>query len=151
MGRGCVIRCGLASIVLCLPVSLSAASETADLILHNARVYTANARLPWAEGLVITDERIIAVGSNAAVLSHRRPATRVIDLAGAFVSPGFNDAHVHVDSTGMLITGVNLLDIHEARAVQPPCVRSRLRWVPALFHRFPRAAELESWPGTCCG
>ena len=116
MGRGCAICYALAGIALCLPVSLSAASETADLILHNARVYTANARIPWAEAVAVTDSRIVTVGSNAIVLEHRGPATRVIDLAGAFVSPGFNDAHVHMDSTGMLITGVNLLDVHEAVA-----------------------------------
>jgi predicted amidohydrolase YtcJ len=116
MGQGCAICYALAGIALCLPVSLSAASEAADLILHNARVYTANSRIPWAEAVAITDSRIVTVGTDAMVLEHRGPATRVIDLAGAFVSPGFNDAHVHMDSTGMLITGVNLLDVHEAVA-----------------------------------
>ena len=38
--------------------------------------------------------------------------TRIVDLAGAFVSPGFNDAHVHMDATGALLAGVNLLDVH---------------------------------------
>ena len=31
------------------------------------------------------------------------------------MSPGFNDAHVHIDSTGALLTGANLLDVHEAK------------------------------------
>ncbi len=31
-------------------------------------------------------------------------------------SPGFNDAHVHIDSTGALLVGVNLLDVHEPNA-----------------------------------
>ena len=37
-------------------------------------------------------------------------------MKGAFVSPGFNDAHVHIDSTGSLLVGVNLLDVHEPKA-----------------------------------
>ncbi len=39
-----------------------------------------------------------------------------IDLRGAFALPGFNDAHVHIDSTGALLVGVNLLDVHEPSA-----------------------------------
>jgi predicted amidohydrolase YtcJ len=37
-------------------------------------------------------------------------------LQGAFVAPGFNDAHVHIDSTGGLLVGVNLLEVHEPKA-----------------------------------
>ncbi|MFU8817659.1 MAG: amidohydrolase family protein, partial [Pseudomonadales bacterium] len=84
----------------------------ADLILSNARIYTADAQRPWAEALAIAGDRIVAVGSGAEVLAHREADTRVIDLQGAFVTPGFNDAHVHMDSTGSLLTGVNLLDVH---------------------------------------
>ena len=43
-------------------------------------------------------------------------STRTIDLKGAFVIAGFNDAHVHIDSTGALLVGVNLLDVHEPNA-----------------------------------
>jgi predicted amidohydrolase YtcJ len=93
-----------------------AAAEGADLILQNGRVYTVDAERPWAEAVAVRGERIVAVGGNDAVLALRGPDTRVIDLAGAFVTPGFNDAHVHVDSTGNLLTGVNLLDVHEAGA-----------------------------------
>ncbi|MFV2090919.1 MAG: amidohydrolase, partial [Pseudomonadales bacterium] len=68
---------------------------------------------PWADAIAIAGNKILAVGSNAEVGASAGPDTRTIDLGGAFVSPGFNDAHVHMDSTGMLITGVNLLDVHE--------------------------------------
>jgi predicted amidohydrolase YtcJ len=102
---------------LCGPALWSSATaETADLILTNGRVFTADADRPWAQALAVRGERIAAVGDNGAVLARRGPDTRVIDLAGAFVTPGFNDAHVHVDSTGNLLTGVNLLDVHEAGA-----------------------------------
>ena len=98
--------------------AVAAATEDvakADLILSNGRVYTVDAGRPWAEALAVAGDRILAVGSGAEVMAHRGSNTRVIDLEGAFVSPGFNDAHVHIDSTGNLLTGVNLLDVHEAQ------------------------------------
>jgi predicted amidohydrolase YtcJ len=88
----------------------------ADLILTNARIYTVDAARPWAEAVAIRGSRIAAVGSAAEVQALSGPQTRTIDLKGAFVSPGFNDAHVHIDSTGSLLVGVNLLEIHEAKA-----------------------------------
>ena len=99
-----------------LGVLPAAAATEADLILTSGRIYTLDDSRPWAEGLAVAGEQILAVGSNAEVLATRGADTRVIDLAGAFVSPGFNDAHVHVDSTGSLLTGVNLLDVHESDA-----------------------------------
>lgn len=92
------------------PVS---ANAPADLILTNGRIYTVEAENAWAEAIAIGGEKILAVGSNEEVAATADSGTRIIDLQGAFVSPGFNDGHVHMDSTGMLITGVNLLDVHE--------------------------------------
>ena len=101
---------------LLLPaLSLAAAvagAQPADLVLVNGRVYTLDASRPWAEGLAITGDRIAAVGTTAEVRKRTGPRTRTIDLAGAFVSPGFIDAHVHMDATGALLAGVNLLDVH---------------------------------------
>lgn len=85
----------------------------ADLILVNANIYTVDEAQPAAEAIAIRGEHIVAVGSNADARALAGGDTRVIDLAGAFVSPGFNDGHVHVESTGALIVGVNLLDVHE--------------------------------------
>jgi predicted amidohydrolase YtcJ len=89
-----------------------AAAQPADLVLLNGRVYTLDAGRPWAEGLAIAGDRIAAVGTTAEMRSLAGPSTRVIDLRGGFASPGFNDAHVHVDATGALLVGVNLLDVH---------------------------------------
>jgi hypothetical protein len=88
----------------------------ADLLLVNGRVYTVDPARPWAEAVAVTGSRISAVGTTAEVKARARAATRTIDLGGAFVSPGFNDAHVHIDSTGALLVGVNLLDVHEPGA-----------------------------------
>ncbi len=93
-----------------------------DLILVNARVYTVDEARPWAEAVAVTGDRISAVGSTSDIARMAGPATRVIDLDGAFVSPGFNDGHVHTDSTGALLTGANLLDVHE-----PQLFRERIQ------------------------
>ena len=96
--------------------SLAHAEDTADLILVNGRVYTLDESQPWAEAIAIQGEWLLAVGSNEHARAFKGADTREIDLRGAFVSPGFNDSHVHVDGTGRLLTGVNLLDVHEAEA-----------------------------------
>ena len=49
---------------------------------------------------------------------------------GAFVSPGFNDAHVHVDATGALLVGVNLLDVHAEQPLRRARARARRRGCP---------------------
>ena len=100
--------------IICVPSAL--ARMQADLILSNGRIYTLDSGQPWAEALAVAGERILAVGTAERIAGLAGPRTRVIDLNGAFVSPGFNDAHVHMDATGMLLTGVNLLDVHEPAA-----------------------------------
>ena len=87
-----------------------------SLVLVNGRIYTLDAARPWAEAVAIAGSRITAVGTTAEVRPLAAAATRVIDLKGAFAVPGFNDAHVHIDSTGALLVGVNLLDVHEPGA-----------------------------------
>src|SRR5688572_28334308 len=67
-----------------------------DLILHNARVYTVDARNSGAEAVAIAGDLILQVGSDAAVLGLKRSLTRVVDLRGATVVPGLHDAHAHV-------------------------------------------------------
>ena len=92
------------------------AGGPADLILVNGRVYTVDAARPWSEAVAIRGSRIVAIGTNADARLYTGVGTRTIDLKGAFVSPGFNDAHVHIDSTGSLLVGVNLLDVHEPKS-----------------------------------
>ncbi len=105
-----------AAIVLCLP-GVAAAQAHADLILVDGAVYTLDARQPWAEAVAVADERILAVGTTEDIRTLATDRTRVIDLAGAFALPGFNDAHVHTEFTGALLVGVNLLDVHEPEAL----------------------------------
>ena len=71
----------------------------ADAIYTNARIWTGNAARPEAQAIAIRDGALIAVGSAADALKHRGPATRMVDLQGRRVVPGFSDAHWHLPTT----------------------------------------------------
>jgi predicted amidohydrolase YtcJ len=73
----------------------------ADIILINGRVLTFDDARPRAEAVAIAGERIAAVGGAEIVETWRGPATRLIDVDGACVIPGFNDAHAHMEREGL--------------------------------------------------
>jgi hypothetical protein len=56
----------------------------------------------------IKGDRIIITGSNDTVLACATPSAQKIDLHGAFVMPGFNDAHTHTASAGLQRLSANL-------------------------------------------
>jgi predicted amidohydrolase YtcJ len=76
------------------------APPAADLIIHNARIWTVNPKQPEADALAVLNGRFVAVGSEAAVLHWRGPHTRIVDAKGERLLPGFNDAHVHFSDGG---------------------------------------------------
>lgn len=67
-----------------------------DFILYNGKIFTADRRALWEEALAIKGNRIVAVGKNEIVTKQKGRTTRLIDLKGRLVIPGFNDAHAHV-------------------------------------------------------
>ncbi|KAA5838413.1 amidohydrolase [Saccharopolyspora hirsuta] len=75
--------------------------DTADLILTSATVYTVDPERPWATDLAISGEKVLAVGDRDEVARHRGPGTAVVDLGGAFVTPGLVDVHNHHALAGM--------------------------------------------------
>jgi hypothetical protein len=83
--------------------------QQADLILTNGNIYTGDAQRPRAEALAIRGEEIVAVGSTSDVRKMAGTTTRVIDLHGQFLMPGFNDAHVHIGEAGKAKLQVNLV------------------------------------------
>ena len=97
---------GLALAAAVLSVAQSAAMP--DLILHNARIYTMDAARTTAEAIAIRGDRIARVGTNAAVLALRGSATRVIDLSGAAIVPGLEDAHGHFTGLGASMQSIDL-------------------------------------------
>ncbi len=82
-------------------LSLSAAAQpVATLIVHNAKIVTLDDAAPTAQAVAIANDRIIAVGSNDAILKQRSSTTQVVDAKGQTVIPGLYDSHLHVIRAG---------------------------------------------------
>jgi hypothetical protein len=71
------------------------AQEPADLVFRNGGVYTLDASRSWREAVAVRGGRIVSVGTNAQIAPFLGPATRVVDLAGRLLLPGFQDSHLH--------------------------------------------------------
>lgn len=80
------------------------------LAIVNARIWTGEAKRPWADAIAIDGERITAVGSSAEVRKMTTASTRVIDAHGMMVVPGFIDSHVHFLDGGFGLSSVQLRD-----------------------------------------
>jgi len=88
--------------------------QPADLILKNAAVYTLEEEQPWASAVVISGNTITAVlDSDADTEVFQGPDTRVIDMGGAFIMPGFIDSHTHFDGWGSIWNNADLMAVSE--------------------------------------
>jgi predicted amidohydrolase YtcJ len=74
--------------------------EPADLVLTNGHVATVDSSKPTAEGVAVRDDKIVAVGSVAAMKDYIGQKTEVIDLNGRFAMPAFTEAHAHFAEVG---------------------------------------------------
>jgi predicted amidohydrolase YtcJ len=77
--------------------------DPADLILKNGQIYTVDLTNTLTEAVAIRSGKFVFVGSNKDVNRYRGKQTRVIDLKGQFVLPGFNDNHVHFSSAAQFL------------------------------------------------
>ena len=98
--------------VLAAPFGLLAQSAVptapADLIVTNARVYTADDARPLVEAFAVRDGRITFVGSQREATVLAGPATRIVDAGGRTVIPGMVDAHAHFSGLAQTLRQVDL-------------------------------------------
>ena len=91
----------------------------ADLVVRNARVYTVDRALPWAEAVAVSGGRITWVGADADAGDRVAAGTEVIDAGGRLVLPGFIDSHNHVrlgsDADCVQLAGAGSLEEVRAR------------------------------------
>jgi predicted amidohydrolase YtcJ len=76
-------------------------SGAATLVLRHGKIITVDPRSTIAEAVAIDGDTILYVGSSAEMQPFIGPDTRVIELRGACVIPGFIDAHAHMDREGL--------------------------------------------------
>ncbi|MGA5688177.1 amidohydrolase [Cytobacillus pseudoceanisediminis] len=74
---------------------VEASQDHATLVLKNGKIYTMEEDQPLAEAVAIKDGEIQFVGSSSDAEKYVGEDTKVIDLEGKMVSPGFMDGHTH--------------------------------------------------------
>lgn len=98
--------------VLLLGLSFSCQTQSknamADIVFLNGVVWTVNPNQPKAEALAIKGNRILKVGSSSEMERVTGDSTKVINLEGAFVMPGFSDSHTHFLDGGFSLSNVQL-------------------------------------------
>jgi predicted amidohydrolase YtcJ len=101
--------------ILCLPLSADAEEKTAllvaaDLVILNGKIWTVNRTQPEVEALGIVRDRIAVVGTTTQLRRLIGPKTRVLDVKGRRVVPGFYDSHIHLLGSGLRLAEVALKD-----------------------------------------
>ncbi|HEY7114785.1 MAG TPA: amidohydrolase [Thermoanaerobaculia bacterium] len=116
-GRLLLAAVAVAGLIAAGAAPSPSAGERADLVLTGGAVYTVDAPRSWAEAVAVRGGRITYVGTAAGAKRWIGPSTRVIDLAGKMVLPGFHDAHVHPVEGGMDLALCNLTGLKTKEAV----------------------------------
>ncbi|MFF4847618.1 amidohydrolase [Streptomyces sp. NPDC001194] len=99
----------------------------ADTVLTGARVRTLDPGRPEARAVAVRGGEILAVGDEADVRDWRGPATEVVDLGGATLTPGLTDAHSHPVWGIEMATGTDLSAVRDLDQL-----RAALRTAPRL-------------------
>lgn len=106
------------TLVIAALASSTALAAPADLIIRDAHIVTVDPKFSIASAAAIQGDRFVAVGSDAEVLKIKGPNTRVVDLHGQTVLPGFDDTHVHLTAGEDLPVEVDLTHIRSIKDIQ---------------------------------
>jgi hypothetical protein len=129
----------------------------ADLVVKNARIVTVDKDFTIAQALAVSDDRIVAVGTDAAIAARIGPKTKVIDAQGKTIVPGLYDSHTHpvgaatseLDDQIPYLTGLDDVYAYIRKKAQ---TTPEGRWIVLQFAfptrlkeaRFPTIAELDA-------
>jgi hypothetical protein len=102
------VRSFLLFLVSWFLVSCSEKKSEADLIIHNATIYTIDSVFSIQQAMAIKDGKIIETGSNEQILD-KYISKEINDIGGKTVFPGFIDAHCHFLSYGLGLQQVDLV------------------------------------------
>lgn len=86
-------------------ISIFAQNKSAFI---NGKIYTVNEMQPYAEAVVVYDNKILFVGSNEDAKKYYSSSDNIIDLNGKLMLPGFIDNHTHFIRGGLYLNGIDL-------------------------------------------
>ncbi|MDQ2658251.1 MAG: amidohydrolase [Bacteroidota bacterium] len=90
----------LVGVSLLLLTACVSRQEPADLIVVGGRIYTVTDRQPVVEGVAVRNGKIVFAGTEEEALSFKGSSTRIIDLQGMIMTPGFIEGHGHIMGVG---------------------------------------------------
>lgn len=136
-------------------ISETPSHVTADYLFTNAKVYTVNNQQPWAEAVAVQGNEIVYVGSAEGAAEYVGDSTKIHDLSGRMLLPGFFSAHEHLIASGWMNLGVQLgtaqtkkeyLERIKAYADANPDVKfiRGIGWNATLMGDPPTAADLDA-------
>jgi len=127
---------------------------TADAIYANGEIWTGHPDNPWAKALAVKDGRILAIGPVDEVSKRSGPRTDYHDLNGKFVSPGFQDSHLHImylSTARVDLAGAETLQDIQNRIADFAAANPDLPWIEgfgwgyaAFPQQRPQAANLDA-------
>lgn len=113
--------------VIAMWASMSEAQEVADTIYTGGPILTVDDAQPRAEAVAVKDGRVLAVGDLSDLLARQGDATKVFDLDGRTMLPGFVDSHGHVVMGGLQALSANLLAPPDGDVTDIPSLQQTLR------------------------
>ena len=110
-----VLWCAVVALVWLAPRGAALRSQApppSDVVFRNGQVYTMEAERPWARAVAVRANTIVGVfDSDADAARVTGPSTRIVDLRGRLLLPGFIDGHTHFSQAGALVLDINLMTV----------------------------------------
>lgn len=117
----------IALLGMTVPGTSVSAQQIADTIYLGGPILTIDENAPRPASVAVKDGEIVAVGPLDQVLVHQGDATKVFDLDGRAMLPGFVDSHGHVVIGGLQALSANLLAQPDGNVTDIPSLQTTLR------------------------
>lgn len=104
------------------------AAPPVSVIFQGGKIYTLDDAKPWAQAVAIAGDRFVAVGSDVEIAPLATRDTKVIDLRGRMLMPGFVEGHIHPFMGSFMTSGVDL---------QVPTAREALAAIARYAKAYP--------------
>jgi len=94
--------------ILLVPIISASRLPSSGVIYFNGQILTMDDKNTVVNALYVRGDRIIAVGGDEEILLHKTIFTKIVDLRGKTMVPGFVDAHSHFPGTGLKVIMADL-------------------------------------------